>query len=41
MAINKPSGVEAPFQKSDKSIINNENEKIKNNLSVSIFNNLF
>ncbi|CAD8077390.1 unnamed protein product [Paramecium primaurelia] len=39
MAINKPSGIEAPFQKSDKSI--NENEKLKNNLSVSIFNNLF
>ncbi|CAD8179956.1 unnamed protein product [Paramecium octaurelia] len=44
MAINKPSGVEAPFQKSDKSITNNninESEKIKSNLSVSIFNNLF
>lgn len=39
MAINKPSGIEAPFQKSDKSI--NESEKLKNNLSVSIFNNLF
>ncbi|CAK56885.1 unnamed protein product (macronuclear) [Paramecium tetraurelia] len=39
MAINKPSGIEAPFQKSDKSI--NESEKPKNNLSVSIFNNLF
>ncbi|CAD8175157.1 unnamed protein product [Paramecium pentaurelia] len=41
MAINKPSGVENPFQKSDKSIVNNETDKIKNNLSVSIFNNLF
>ncbi|CAD8172649.1 unnamed protein product [Paramecium octaurelia] len=39
MAINKPSGIEAPFQKSDKSI--NESEKLKNNLSVSIFSNLF
>ncbi|CAD8084885.1 unnamed protein product [Paramecium sonneborni] len=41
MAINKPSGIDAPFQKSDKSITNNESDKIKNNLSVSIFNNLF